>query len=154
MHYIHAMDDIRVINALRLLQSADELKAKLSGEFSAVHGLSVNEFFLMLHLDKAHLNRLSRVELAKRMHVSASTVTRMAAPMEKLGLLDRQVDARDARLSFVVLTKAGRTRLHETCATFAKRAGYLFADRWDENELQQLSSLLHRLVVGTTANLT
>ncbi|MEM1400431.1 MAG: MarR family transcriptional regulator, partial [Pseudomonadota bacterium] len=101
------MTDICTTNALRLLQSADELRAKLSGDFSAVHGLSVNEFFLMMHLERAHLNRLSRVELAKRMHVSASTVTRMARPMEKLGLLGRQADERDARLAFVVLTKAG-----------------------------------------------
>lgn len=152
--YIVSMDDIYVINALRLLQSADELKARLSAEFSAVHGLSVNEFFLMLHLERAHLNRLSRVELAKRMHVSASTVTRMAAPMEKLGLLARKVDERDARLAFVVLTEAGLTKLHEARQTFAKQAGYAFQDRWDESELEQLSRLLHRLVVGTSASLT
>lgn len=148
------MTDICTTNALRLLQSADELRAKLSGDFSAVHGLSVNEFFLMMHLERAHLNRLSRVELAKRMHVSASTVTRMARPMEKLGLLGRQADERDARLAFVVLTKAGQTRLSEAKATFAKQAGYVFEDRWNEAELEQLSALLHRLVVGTSANLT
>jgi len=148
------MDQICTINALRLLQSADELKARLAGEFAAVHGLSVNEYFLLLHLDQAPANRLSRVELARRMHVSASTVTRMVAPMEKLGMLDRQVDARDARLAFVVLTDAGRTRLNEARQTFAKQAGYAFQDRWDDGELQQLSDLLYRLVAGSAANLT
>ena len=91
------MDTIFSINTLRLLQSADEIKARLSGEFSAVHGLSVNEFFLLMHLDNATLSRLSRVELARRMHVSASTVTRMVAPMEKLGMVARHADTRDAR---------------------------------------------------------
>lgn len=148
------MSDISTINALRLLQSADELRARLSGEFSAVHGLSVNEFFLMMHLERARLNRLSRVELARRMHVSASTVTRMAAPMEKLGLLARQVDERDARLAFVVLTEAGETRLREALETFAKQAGYTFQDRWERRELEQLSELLSRLVAGSAANLT
>ncbi len=148
------MDDIYAINALRLLQSADEIKARLSGEFAAVHGLSVNEFFLLVHLAHATLNRLSRVELAKRMHLSASTVTRMAAPMEKLGLLAREVDTRDARLAFVVLTDAGRTKLSEAQATFSKQAAYVFIDRWNKSDLDQLSRLLYRLVVGTTANLT
>ncbi|WP_421856062.1 MarR family winged helix-turn-helix transcriptional regulator [Oricola sp.] len=154
MAYIPLMENICTINALRLLQSADELRARLAGEFSAVHGLSVNEFFLLMHLDRAPLNRLPRVELAKRMHVSASTVTRMAAPMEKLGLLTRKADERDARLAFVVLTEAGRTRLSEARATFAKRANYVFQDRWDDAELEQLSALLNRLVAGTPANLT
>ncbi len=148
------MKKIRNTNMLRLLQTADLLKARLAGEFSAVHGLSVNEFFLLMHLDRAAHNRLSRVELARRMHVSASTVTRMAAPMEKLGLLSREVDERDARLSYVVLTKAGKTRLDEASATFSRQADAAFEDRWEKEELEQLSVLLNRFVAGSPANLT
>lgn len=148
------MENTHVINALRLVQSADAFKARLSGEFSSVHGVSVNEFFLMKHLASASLNRLSRAELAKRMHLSASTVTRMAAPMEKLGLLGREVVERDARLSFVVLTETGQTRLQEAEATFAKRAEAAFQDRWEPEELATLSELLGRLVAGSPASLT
>ncbi len=154
MIYIIAMDNLSSINALRLLQSADEFRARLSGEFSAVHGISVNEFFLLMHLDQAASNRLPRVELAKRMHVSASTVTRMVAPMEKIGVVVREIDARDARFAFVAITKAGRTKLSEAQTTFAKQAGYAFQDRWETSELEQLSNLLYRLIVGSSANLT
>ncbi|MEM6413738.1 MAG: MarR family transcriptional regulator [Pseudomonadota bacterium] len=148
------MGDLYTINALRLLQSADELKAKLAGAFAAIHGLSVNEFFLLMHLERAPQNRLPRVELAKRMHVSASTVTRMVAPMEKTGLVSRDVGARDARLAFVVLTKSGKRKLGEARATFKNHARDTFADRWNADDLDQLSELLYRLVAGTSANLT
>lgn len=148
------MEKIHTTNALRLLQFADEIKARLSGEFSAVHGLSVNEFFLLMHLEQATTHRLSRVELAKRMHISASTVTRMAAPMEKIGLVERQADTKDARLAFVVVTDAGLQRLNEARETFAKQAGYMFSDRFDETELNQLSIMLGRLVSGTFGNLS
>ena len=139
---------------LRLLQAADEVRSKLSGEFSAIHGLSVNEYLLLMHLDRAALNRLSRVELAKRMHVSASTVTRMAQPLEKIGLLDKAPDARDARLSLVVLTDTGKNRLAEVNETFAKQSKYVFQDRWESTEVEDLSHLLYRLVVNSSANLT
>jgi len=148
------MKDLNLTNALRLLQSADAVKARLSGEFSSVHGLSVGEFFLLMQLERATLHRLARVELARRLHVSASTVTRMAAPMEKLGLLARESDARDARLAFVVLTKAGLKKVTEARATFAKQASYLFQDRWTKSELEQLSELLHRIVSDAAGNLT
>ena len=148
------MDDLYFRNALRLLQSADKVKARLSGEFSSIHGLSVNEFFLLMQLERVTNHRLARVELAKRMHISASTVTRMAAPMEKLGLVSRQADERDARLAFVVLTKAGLDKVKEARATFAKQATYLFQDRWTEDELNLFSDLLHRLVADTPGNLT
>lgn len=143
------MTDLHTTNALRLLQVADEFRAGLSGEFSAVHGISVNEFLLLLHLERAASNRLARVDLAKRMHVSASTVTRMAAPMEKIGLVGREVDQRDARLVFVVATEAGKTKLAEALETFSKRASYLFSDRCEPVEASQLALLLHRLIGGT-----
>ena len=38
--------------------------------------------------------------------------------------------------------------------SFAKQASYVFQDRWTEEELQQFSDLLFRLVAGTPANLT
>jgi DNA-binding MarR family transcriptional regulator len=143
------MTDRHTTNALRLLQVADDFRAGLSGEFAAVHGISVNEFLLLLHLQRSAANRLSRVELAKRMHVSASTITRMAAPMEKIGLVGREADERDARLVFVVATEAGKERLSEALATFSKRAGYLFSDRWNDEETDQFASMLRRLIAGT-----
>ncbi|MGY6704418.1 MarR family winged helix-turn-helix transcriptional regulator [Roseinatronobacter sp.] len=148
------MTNLQSTNALRLLQAADEFHARLTGEFGAVHGLSVNEFFLLMHLERATSHRLPRVELAKRMHVSGSTVTRMVAPMEKTGLVAREVDAHDARYAFVVITGAGQTKLAEARATFDKQAGYLFQDRWKGSELEHLSALLHRLVAGSVSNLT
>jgi len=83
------------------------------------------------------------------MHVSASTITRMAVPMEKVGLVDREVDERDARLVFVVATSAGRAKLSEALSTFSKRAGYLFDDRCEDEEVDQFASVLRRLIAGT-----
>ena len=143
------MTDLHTTNALRLIQVAEDFRAGLSGEFSAVHGISVNEFLLLLHLERATANRLSRVDLAKRMHVSASTITRMAAPMEKIGLVGREVDDRDARLVFVVATSTGREKLTQSLATFSKRAGYLFSDRWEDEELEKFSEMLRRTIGGT-----
>lgn len=148
------MENLCLKNTLRLLQSADQIKARLSGDFASVHGLSVNEVFLLMHLEQAPLHRLSRVELAKRMHVSASTITRMAAPMEKIGLVSRQADTRDARLAFVVLTKSGLEKVNEARVTFAKQATYVFADRWTDKDLELLSALLHRLIADAPGDLT
>ncbi|MEE9315082.1 MAG: MarR family transcriptional regulator [Rhizobiaceae bacterium] len=148
------MTDISLQSVLRLLQSSQLIEARIAGEFSCVHGISVNEMFLLMQLEQAPLQRLPRVELAKRLNTSASTVTRMAAPMEKLGLVSRQSDERDARLAFVVLTEAGATRVSEARTTFAKQAGYVFRDRWEPEEIEQLSALLGRLVAGTPGDLS
>jgi DNA-binding MarR family transcriptional regulator len=74
--------------------------------------------------------------------------------MEKLGLVSRQSDSRDARLAFVVLTKTGRKRVAEARITFTKQAAYIFRDRWSAKEIDQLSQLLGRLVAGSPGDLT
>ncbi len=148
------MTHTSTLGAMRLLQSADVFRARLSSEFSAVHGLSVNEFMVMMHLDQAPNSRLSRAELAKRIHVSASTVTRMLAPMEKIGLVAREPDPRDARFAFMKLTSTGETRLSEAKATFDKQAGYLFQDRWENDEVATLTDLLRRFVAGRAGDLS
>ena len=148
------MTDLNTTSALRLLQAADEFRAGLAGEFSAVHGISVNEFILLLHLDRSTSKRLPRVELAKRLHVNASTITRMVAPMEKIGLLGRDADERDARLVFVVITQTGQEKLMEALATFAKRAGYVFDDRWGEDEVEQFSIMLRHIAPAAVGTLT
>ena len=147
------MTDPALQSVLRLLQSAQIVEARLAGEFSSIHGLSVNEVFLLMQLEQAPLLRLTRVELAKRLNTSASTVTRMAAPMEKLGLVSRQSDSRDARLAFVVLTKTGSKRISEARVTLTKQAAYVFRDRWSVKEIDQLSKLLGRLVAGAPGEL-
>lgn len=153
LQYTLGMTDINTTNALRLLQVADNFRAELSGEFSAVHGISVNEFFLLLHVNRSTAHRLSRVDLARRMHVSASTITRMAAPMEKIGLLGRKMDERDARLVYVVATEAGKEKLAEALETFSKRANYLFSDRWADEDIENFAEMLRRLISGSTDRL-
>jgi DNA-binding MarR family transcriptional regulator len=147
------MTDINTKSLLRLFQASHAVEAKASGAISSVHGLALKEAFLLMHLENAPLHRLPRVELARRLHVSASTVTRMTAPLEKIGLVGRKSDDRDARLSFVVLTEAGKTRISETRTTLNQQAARIFQDRWSKSELKQLSDLLARLLASENGEL-
>jgi DNA-binding MarR family transcriptional regulator len=138
---------------INLLRAQALLQERFAGELGSVHGLALNEALLLMHLEKAPLRRLSRVDLAKRLHASPSTVTRMAAPMEKTGLISRQSDPRDARLAYVVLTEAGRTLIGDVRKTLERRSVELFHDRWSESEIASLGKMLGRLTAGELGNL-
>ena len=147
------MTDISYISMLRLLHASEAVEQRISGAISSVHGLALKEVLLLMHLENSPLNQLPRVELARRLHVSASTVTRMAAPLEKIGLVDRKPDERDARLAFVVLTRAGKTKVEEARNTLDQQAARVFQDRWTKAELEQLSGLLLRLLSHESGDL-
>jgi DNA-binding MarR family transcriptional regulator len=134
---------------LRLIRAQSHLQNRFAAELGGVHGLSVNELMLMMHLDQAAGGRLRRVDLADRLDLSQSSVTRMVAPMEKLGWVARGDDPRDARVGYVVLTAAGRRLVREGAKTLGQLSASFFGDHWTETELETLARLLGRL----TANL-
>ena len=138
---------------MHLLRSNARLEERFAGELGSIHGLALKETLLLMHLERAPMQRLSRVDLAKRLNVSPSTVTRMAAPLEKLRMVSRQADARDARLAYVVLTAAGRKLVADARQTLERMAGEVFRDRWTEAEILSLAKLLGRLTAGQPGEL-
>ncbi|KLK91558.1 hypothetical protein AA309_19370 [Microvirga vignae] len=136
------------IAMLNLLRANALMEERLAGELASVHGIDINEAMLLMHLARAPLNRLSRIDLAKRLHLSASTVTRMTAPMEKTGLVTRQPDPRDARLAYVVLTKAGLKLVADVRTTLESRSADFFRDRWTSEEISILAGFLARLTAN------
>jgi len=113
-----------------------------------VHGLALRELMFLWQLDQAPGSRLRRVDLATRLNVSQSTVTRLALPLEKLGFVRREADPRDARVGYVVLTKPGRQRVAEARATLERMATDIFRDRWTGKEIATLGELLGRLTAS------
>jgi len=107
-----------------------------------------------MHLDQAAGGRLRRVDLADRLELNQSSVTRMLAPMEKVGWVARAEDARDGRVGYVVLTAAGRRLAREGAKTLAHQATSLFGDLWTEREVETLARLLGRLTANLPGQLT
>lgn len=79
----------------------------------ALNGLSLNEFIVLLQLSKAPDVKMRRVDLAESIGLTASGVTRLLLPMEKVGLVEKEVNAHDARSSYVVLASGGKKKLAE-----------------------------------------
>ena len=142
------MTQTSFLAVIRLLSAQALLEQKFSQELGSVHGLSLNDSLLMMHLEQAPLLRLSRVDLAKRLCVSPSTVTRMTLPLEKLGMLGREADLRDARLAYVTLTDTGRKVIAAARQTLERKSKEVFKDRWSAEEIENLADLLGRLTAS------
>ena len=138
---------------MHLLQAHAGIAERFGRSLGSIHGLGLNEMLLLMYLERAPLNRLSRVDLARRLSVSPSTVTRMTAPLEKIGMVGRETNPRDARLAYVVLTEAGHRAVVDARASLEQLAAGVFRDRWTEEEIATLASLLARLTVGQPGEL-
>ncbi|MET3133535.1 DNA-binding MarR family transcriptional regulator [Oxalobacteraceae bacterium GrIS 1.11] len=113
-----ALDEDSALDfCLRLARAQAVLLRRLDNTLGNLHGVSFSDFQLLYHLQRAPGHRLRRVDLAERLALTASGVTRALLPLEKIGLVTRQPDPRDARVGYAVLTPTGLALLADAVAT-------------------------------------
>ena len=93
---------------LRLARAHAVLVRRYDNALGSQHGISFSDFQLLNHLARAPGGKLRRVDLAERVGLTASGVTRTLLPLEKIGLVTRESDPRDARVGYAVVTGAGQ----------------------------------------------
>jgi DNA-binding MarR family transcriptional regulator len=121
------------------------LRRRFDRPLSGWHGLSLNDFTLLDHLDRAPEQQMRRVDLAERVGLSPSGVTRLLAPLERIGLVERRADPSDARVSLAALTPTGRRHVGDARRTAGQVATDLVEQRLDRDEVAALTALLTRL---------
>lgn len=85
----------------------NRLEKRLDSSLGAIRGISLAEYRLLRALSEAPSSWASRVDLAYRVGLTPSGVTRALRPLEKLGFISTAKSKRDARLALASLTPAG-----------------------------------------------
>jgi len=105
---------------------AGDFARKLEGALTP-HGISFTEFTVLNALQGSVDNTLRRIDLAQHVGLSASGITRMLRPMQKIGLVERDTNPRDARVSLVSLTQAGQRIFEEASISVNLKAESLLS---------------------------
>ncbi|MEU6605714.1 MarR family transcriptional regulator [Streptomyces shenzhenensis] len=135
--------------SLRLVRAQVALVKRFDASLGGLHGVSLADFTMLLRLGQAPGGRMRRVDLAEALGLTASGVTRGLAPLERIGLVTRETDARDGRVAYAALTATGRERLTDMLATAEQIADEIFAaPPWAKEDIGRLSALL-TLLGGT-----
>lgn len=128
---------------LKLVALHTKIQKQIAGPLS-FHGISFTEYLVLRQLSAAPDRKMRRIDLAQQIGLSASGVTRLLNPMEKVGLISKEEAARDARVSLVTLTTAGETIFQDADATFGQVAQSVLKplNGEDQKRLGSLSGLL------------
>jgi DNA-binding MarR family transcriptional regulator len=133
---------------VRLLRGHAAVTRAMNAQLVADHGLTINDYEALLQLARADERRMRRVDLAERLLLTASGVTRLLDGLEQAGYVDRDSCASDRRVTYAVLTDAGLAKLRETSNSHVAEIRSFFETRFSEEELDQLVGLLDRLPLG------
>jgi DNA-binding MarR family transcriptional regulator len=127
-----------------LLRAHAAATRALSAGLLAEHGLSINDYEALLHLSNSS-EGMRRVDLAEKLLLTASGVTRLLDGLEEAGLVAKRSCETDARVTYAVLTDAGRERFEAAKCTHVDGIRSLFEDRLTAAEVRTLADLLGRL---------
>ena len=129
----------------RLLRAHASATRELSAQLQAEHGLTINDYEAMLLLSHAENGAMRRVDLAGELLLTPSGVTRLLDGLQEAGYVCKGQCSSDARVSYAVLTDAGRRKLEEASGSHLAQVAELFRTRFSDDELETLAQLLGRL---------
>ncbi|GAA2369144.1 MarR family winged helix-turn-helix transcriptional regulator [Nonomuraea africana] len=133
----------------RMMQRAQvRITRRLEADLLAAHDLALASYDVLQQLSEAQGRRLRMNDLADRVLLSRSGLTRLIDRLQRDGLVQREACADDARGLFAVLTDAGEARLVEATPTYLRGIRAEFLDVLEPEELAQCTAMLTKLLVA------
>ena len=131
---------------MSFLRAHASITRELSARLEAAHGLTLNDYDVLVQLAYAPGRQLRRVDLARCVLLSPSGITRLLDGLEREGWVEKGQCASDARVTYAVLTDAGLAKFKAVRKTHIVDIEAVFGSRYSQAELETISSLLGRLL--------
>jgi DNA-binding MarR family transcriptional regulator len=128
------------------LRAHSRLTRRLEADLIAEHSLPLASYDVLLTLVEAPNRRLRMTELADRVVLSRSGMTRLVDRLEREGLVVREACANDARGMFTVLTDAGYQRLRKASRTHLRGIDEYAVSKLTPDELETFGKTLAKLL--------
>jgi DNA-binding MarR family transcriptional regulator len=135
-------DDWRVGVWRSYLRTHTAIVRKLERDLTEQAGMPLAWYDVLLVLAEAPDDRLRMAELAERVLLSRSGLTRLVDRLQAEGLVERQPYPGDARGTYTVLTAAGRARLRAAAPVHLAGIDTYFLRAFSEDQLRTLQALL------------
>jgi len=129
-----------------LLHAHDHAVGLLDADLRREHGISFGAYDVLLRLVRAPERCLRMSELARRVMLSPSGLTRMVDRLVETGLVRRRSFEGDARVTLACLTDRGRQRVRAAARTHLRGIREHFTGRLSEAQLRSVASALETIV--------
>jgi DNA-binding MarR family transcriptional regulator len=121
---------------------------RLDQELASAHDLRLNQFEVLAWLRQAGEEGLRMSDLASRVILSRSGVTRAVDQLERRGLVERCVFEGDKRGSLATLTTEGKAFLRTATRLHLNGVREHFLNHMSRTELRQLMTILEAILDG------
>jgi DNA-binding MarR family transcriptional regulator len=128
-----------------LLHAHHQVIGTLDRELRQQHDLAFAEYDVLLRLARAPGRRLRMSDLADRVLLSPSGLTRLVDRLEGKGFVDREPDPSDGRVALASLTSRGLRELRKAAGTHLRGIRRHFTGRLSDPQLRTIATGLETI---------
>jgi DNA-binding MarR family transcriptional regulator len=117
----------------------------IEADLATAGTIPLSWYDVLLELNSAANRRLRMQDLAARVLLSRTRVSRLVDEIVQAGLVERMPDPDDGRATFAVITPKGRNELRRTAPRYLAGIDTHFTSLFTTAEREQLTGLLQRV---------
>ena len=139
---IHSKNSLRAW--IQLIKTAKRIESRLNSHFVSEHGSSMSRFDVLANLARCPEYTASTSQLSGMLLASKGNITRLLDRMVADGLIKREMNAEDKRVSEVRMTSAGETLFQSLVTDHESWIDNLFTTL-SNTELNHLIGVMEKL---------
>lgn len=147
-----ARDDLGITTWSMLLRTHAAVVRTIEREVEDATGLPLSWYDVLLELNAADEGRLRMQELAARVVLSRTRVSRLVDEIARTGMVDKQPDPADGRAAFTVITERGRKELRAAAPVYLDRIRTNFASHLSQDQLRAIHDGLEQVLAAHSGN--
>jgi DNA-binding MarR family transcriptional regulator len=130
------------------LRAGTLLTARLNRQLQADSGLSLPEYEVLVQLSETPGGRLRPFQLGLVLHWEQSRLSHQLSRMTQRGFITREQCPGDARGTFILLTKAGRTAIESAAPGHAAAVRQLMFGQLDDAQAVTLAQAFEAILAA------
>ena len=133
---------------LALVRTHARVWDQVESQMRQVSGLTMPRYDVLMQLELAG-GRLRLSDLAEAVVLSASGLSKLLDRMDEAGLIERQPDPTDARSTYAIITRHGRSVVKKARQSHHAFLQGAFGDALDARDVADLSRIMGRIDAQT-----
>ncbi|HEY6531391.1 MAG TPA: MarR family transcriptional regulator [Acidimicrobiales bacterium] len=134
------LDDEEMAAWRGMIEAYEDVKASLAADLLDQHGINDGDYAVLVNLSEVPGERLRMCDLATRLHLSPSGITRRLDGMVAHGLVAREPSTDDRRVMLAVLTPKGKALLEAAAPDHVESVRRHFMDHLSRTQIRNLAN--------------
>jgi len=139
---VSRLNEVELAAWQALLHAHDRVTRRLDAELREEHGIGLGDYDVLVRLARTPDRRLRMTDLAQRVMLAPSSLTRVVDRLVAGGLVARDRSATDTRVVNASLTDAGQTRVRAASRTHLRGIRAHFSGLLTEHQLHDVADAL------------